>query len=439
MSSTDAGRRLFAFPVSLGRVVTAGMTAAALVTACVGTAAPSSAVAAAVPKAPRSAPRVVEGFTPYLPQVSCDPGAKPGTVALRSRMMRTFGGRDLGISRACSVGGLSEHKEGRAWDWGLRASNRAEKARATAFLRWLMAKGPRGMRGYNARRLGVMYVIYNGRIWGAYRASEGWRKYSGSESHGNHIHISLAWNGAMKRTSWWTGRKARTDYGPCVRIRGWVAPRYSGPRFMRCPTPTDPMDLIGTPRLSYGMSSPYVLQLQRRLGVRPVTGYFGPLTKAALTRFQRAHHLPATATTTRATWRALRAGATVSRSAPRLPARMSYRVRRGDSVSEIAARWRSTVPAIRSANRLRGDRINVGQVLIVPVRSSLTRYTYHRVRPGSRGTAVKVLQTTLHMRPKYRTGFFGPITKARVNAVKRRHHWRPDGVVGTRVWRALGA
>jgi peptidoglycan hydrolase-like protein with peptidoglycan-binding domain len=43
------------------------------------------------------------------------------------------------------------------------------------------------------------------------------------------------------------------------------------------------------------------------------------------------------------------------------------------------------------------------------------------------------------MRPEYRTGLFGDITKGRVDALKRRHGWPADGAAGPGVWRALGA
>ena len=97
------------------------------------------------PVAPEKPPALVEGFSPYLPQVSCDPVAKAGTLALRSMLLATYGGRDLGITRGCDVGATSEHKEGRAWDWGLNASVPAEKAVADQFLTWLLAPGPNGM------------------------------------------------------------------------------------------------------------------------------------------------------------------------------------------------------------------------------------------------------------------------------------------------------
>jgi hypothetical protein len=45
--------------------------------------------------------------------------------------------------------------------------------------------------------------------------------------------------------------------------------------------------------LKYGMRGTAVKQLQRKLHVRPVSGYFGVKTRAAVKRFQRGHHLKA--------------------------------------------------------------------------------------------------------------------------------------------------
>lgn len=431
--------------------------AAALALGALGAGAAQAAGQAAGPDpvAPAAAPAVVEGFTPYLPQVSCDPVVKPGTDALRSLLLATYGGRDFGVTRGCDIGARSEHKEGRAWDWGLDASVPAEKVLAEQFLTWLLAPGPNGMLALNARRLGVMYVIWNGRIWSAYRASEGWRGYSGGESHAGHIHISLAWTGAMKRTSWWTGQAAAVDYGPCVGTEGATAALWSAPRSTPCPAPVSAMSLTGTPLLARESTGAYVTQLQRLLSVTPVTGFFGPLTATALTTFQQAHGLPVTATTTPATWSAVRSATApapvatpTTPSAPRtqpvvagrsLPATMRYSVRKGDSLSAIATRWGSTVGAIKSASRITSDTILVGQVVAVPVRSGITKFTWTTLRKGSKGVAVKALQTALRMKKKYRTGVFGDITTGRVYRLKSGRGWPRDGVAGPGVWRALGA
>jgi hypothetical protein len=110
-----------------------------------------------------------------------------------------------GISRACSIGGRSEHKEGRAWDWSVTVGNPSHRAAARQVFTWLFRADPSGRRFAMARRLGVMYIIHNRRIWGSYRATEGWRPYVGANPHTDHVHFSFSWAGARKRTSWWDG------------------------------------------------------------------------------------------------------------------------------------------------------------------------------------------------------------------------------------------
>jgi len=426
-----------------------GVVAAVAVLAGGLAAGPVTGAAAAVadPRASVAAPSVTEGWSPYLPQTSCDPVVKPGTLALRSMLLAAYGGRDLGITRACDIGGRSEHKEGRAWDWGLDASKPAEKALATQFLDWLLAPGPNGMGGFQARRLGVMYVIYDSRIWSSYRASDGWRTYTGGESHGDHLHISMAWNGATKRTSWWTGKAAAIDYGPCVKVEGDEAAPWSGPRPTPCPEPVSAMSLTGTPLLQRESTGAYVVQLQRLLSVEPVTGYFGPITEEAVRTLQKGRGLEVTGTTTDRTWAAARSGsaaptppaATSVTSSRALPSRMRYVVRPGDSLSRLAKTWQSTVRGIKSASGLSGDLIRVGQTIVIPVRSGITKFQYTFLDKGDEGVAVRALQVALNMRPKYRTGFFGDITERRVNRLKARRGWEPDGIAGVGVWRALGA
>ena len=424
----------------------------------IGNGAPANA-AGGDPKPAVPAPAVVEGFTPYLGQVSCDPTAKPGMLALRELVLSTYGGRDSGIVRSCTVGASSEHKEGRAWDWGLDATKPAEKALAQRFLDWLLAPGPNGMVAYEARRLGVMYVVWDARVWSQYQAADGWRPYNGASAHRDHVHISLTWSGALKRTSWWTGKASATDYGPCIEVEGTPAPPWSRPRETPCPSPISAANLTGAPLLQHGSTGPYVTQLQRLLSVTPVTGFFGPITEAAVEALQKSTRQPVSGTTTPATWEAARRRVPTPPAPPvppappapappstepvtsgrSLPSRMTYSVRRGDSLSEIASRWRSTVPAIRSASGLRTDVIRVGQVITVPVRSGITKFTWTTLRRGDRGVAVKALQTALGMPAKYRTGLFADITRGEVNAVKSRRGWVADGVAGPGVWRALGA
>jgi hypothetical protein len=149
----------------------------------------------------------IEGLAAYEPQRTCDGTAKPGTTALRNLLLRdNAGSRNLGIVRGCSIGGTSEHKEGRAFDWGVNVGNAKEKAEANAFVAKLLATDQFGNKYALARRMGVMYVIWNRQIWSAYRASEGWRPYHGASAHTDHVHISLSWAGANARTSFWSGK-----------------------------------------------------------------------------------------------------------------------------------------------------------------------------------------------------------------------------------------
>lgn len=216
----------------------------------------------------------------YVPQRLCDPSAKPGTLAFANLVLSHYRtGYSGGIGRACGIGGTSEHKEGRAWDWMINANDPRQRAVAEDFIDWLTRRdGPKEQRGYNARRLGVMYVIWNREIWGAYRADQGWRDYDGTNPHTDHIHISLTWAGAMQRTSWWAGTT-------------------NGARRQKAP---DSLAVAATS--STGSAS----------------------------RSRR------------------------------------YNVVRGDTLSELAARFRTTVGEIQDANGLSGDLILVGQVLAIP-------------------------------------------------------------------------
>src|SRR5207237_1554832 len=132
-------------------------------------------------------------------------------------------------------------------DWRLGVRAPRDKAVAYAALHWLIKPGPHGEPAWNARRFGIMYVIWDGRIWAAYRASEGWRAYHGASEHTDHIHISFSWNGAEKHTSWWTGRVAPVDYGPCPAVPGRLAARWSRPNPRPCSMPPSPPGVYARP------------------------------------------------------------------------------------------------------------------------------------------------------------------------------------------------
>ena len=257
------------------------------------TAMPLGAQAAAwpVPVAHVRLPAAAEDLQPYVAQDSCDPTAKPGVTAFRSLMLATYRrGRDGGIVQSCSVPGVSEHKEGRAWDWMLSSRQSGDWAVAVRALGWLLRPGPHGEPAWNARRLGIMYIIWNHHIWGSYYADEGWRPYVGVSPHTDHIHFSFGWAGAWKRTSWWTGRVAPIDYGPCQLGPGMAAAPYHGVNRVPCL----PGDQIRSSPLVYAgpwQTGARVLAIQRALRMRPVTGVYGPSTAHAVAMWQLHHHL----------------------------------------------------------------------------------------------------------------------------------------------------
>ena len=152
----------------------------------------------------------------YEGQAQCDPAPKPGAQKLADLIKATYGGDQVvWIPRGCDVGGQSEHKEGRALDWMTSVRKPQQRANAETFLNWLLGPDQFGKPYGNAQRLGIMYIAWNDRLWRGYEINRGWtemkgcfaRQDTGSDTvcHRDHIHISLSWDGATGRTSFWDG------------------------------------------------------------------------------------------------------------------------------------------------------------------------------------------------------------------------------------------
>lgn len=155
----------------------------------------------AAPRVPDALPADVDAFAArYQAPLGCA-APRPGTLALAQLIRDAYGKQTLGTARTCPANGVatSEHHDGRAVDWMLEAGNPTQAATANEFLGWLLADEAR-----NARRLGVMYVIWNQQVWKAYDPSAGWQPYTGADPHTNHVHLSLTFSGAARETSWWT-------------------------------------------------------------------------------------------------------------------------------------------------------------------------------------------------------------------------------------------
>ncbi|HEX2177763.1 MAG TPA: hypothetical protein VHG70_17815 [Nocardioidaceae bacterium] len=246
--------------------------ASTLVFATVLIAAPTTAK---VPRAPHRYSAAIDPLAGYTPQQRCSPTAKRGTTAFANMLLRTYrSSTSLGIVRSCGIGGASEHKEGRAFDWGVSIHSAADRRAVNSVMRWLLKTDKFGNRYAMARRLGIQYMIWNRRIWGSYSASSGWRRYTGASPHTDHVHFSLSWKGARKKTTFWNPRRAgapkpkprpRPTPAPKPRPKPKPAPKPAPkPRSKPLPEPTSPRRLAaGTPLVNEQIALP----VRRRVGV----------------------------------------------------------------------------------------------------------------------------------------------------------------------------
>jgi peptidoglycan hydrolase-like protein with peptidoglycan-binding domain len=259
-------------------------------------------VLAAPPAPPVSLPAAIEPYQPYVGQKVCDPVAKPGVRAFSTMVLNAYRGTtSLGIVRDCGIGASSEHKEGRAWDWGVSAYNSTQAAQVKELLTWLLATDKADNPHANLRRLGIMYVIWNKQIFKAYDPGLGWRPYTGPSPHTDHVHFSFGWSGAKKATSFWDGTVAAVDPGPAKTAPPPV------------PTPVVPVPDVanlqvlaryGATTLRNGSTGEGVELVQRPLGLS-VDGDYGNATTAAVAAFQRSQGLEADGVFGPMSWRAL--------------------------------------------------------------------------------------------------------------------------------------
>lgn len=160
-----------------------------------------------------SLPKQVDLVDAYEGQVLCDPTPKEGAKQLAAALRRTYGNIWTNIPRDCNVSwdrGVSEHKDGRAVDWGVHVRKGSGKT-GDAFAEWVTAND-----GEMARRMGIMYIIWDSAMWRLYDMDRGWAEYSNCQSvrtgsahdticHRDHMHISMTWHGAGAWSSWYDG------------------------------------------------------------------------------------------------------------------------------------------------------------------------------------------------------------------------------------------
>ena len=160
---------------------------------------------------------VVDAPSPYEGQATCARSPRPGTVALASWLTSTYKATgSMGMMRPCASGGRSEHKDGRAFDWKADVKKKATRRAAYDFIKKALATDAAGNAHALARRMGIMYLIYDDTIWSSYNdfrarpylnaGCKKRKKCSRTLRHLNHVHISLGYAGAAAQTSWYRAR-----------------------------------------------------------------------------------------------------------------------------------------------------------------------------------------------------------------------------------------
>lgn len=388
-----------------------------------GVAASAAARVARLPTPKVSLPAALDARPTYAGQTSCDPYAKPGARAYAELMRQTFGQGGYGIERTCAAGGTSEHKEGRAIDWMLNANDPGQKAVADAATLWLTSND-----GQNARRLGVLYIIWNRKMWRAYAPERGWQPYVGESPHTDHIHTSLTWDGAMGRTSWWTGAAVgRNDVGPCRVYRGEFAPLYTGPQFQQCATALPVAPYSPFPLYVVGQKATNIAVAQRALGVN-ADGAFGAATRNALLSWQSTNRVPRTGVLDKSTWVAL---------VPNPPPASHPVTPPSNPTTKPASRPTVPLPVSSGAG---SPVVNLPpaptRVLALP-KSVTNRFTPLKglvLRPGSTGAPVRVLQRALGLRVDAK---FTILTTRAVRNVQRAHRLPMTGVTDRKTWNRI--
>lgn len=198
-------------------------------------------LAAAGPSAPVFGP-MIDDLGSYQSQTTCSATDKPGARAFRRFVLAQYPGTGAGaISRSCGSGGTSEHKEGRAWDWGVHADVKAEKSAADELIAWLLAPDEYENEVAMARRAGIMYLIWNRMVWSVWG---GWQTYCVTKKnvgcvkpgtnqvrhpHTDHVHFSFTWAGAKKKTTFYKpDRSLVADIAPGGAGGYWIAGRNGG-------------------------------------------------------------------------------------------------------------------------------------------------------------------------------------------------------------------
>ncbi|GAA2488044.1 peptidoglycan-binding domain-containing protein [Terrabacter carboxydivorans] len=225
-------------------------------------------------------------------------------------------------------------------------------------------------------------------------------------------------------------------------VRGWTgaaaAPAAS-------PAPAAPT----YPTLRFGMTSAAVKTLQAKLGSLPTTGYYGTMTRARVTAYQKFAGLPQTGVADSRTqqvllsrgWSGTGTASTVAlRSLPALDSLDTTTLpTRPAALTVTTADLRTTTtgrgPAMTTYAST-SSRSTAG-VASVEVGTSYTPYKSLTLATGSRGAAVRVLQRALGGLAV--DGVFGTVTRDKVVSLQRSLAQPQTGVVTPELWDVLEA
>jgi len=158
-------------------------------------------------------PGPVDEYASYQPEDGCRHKPMKGTRQLAAWLEKAFdGGSAVTATRACTSS-TSEHQDGRAIDWMMDATSKADRAEVTRFLGEIFATDVDAEAHALARRMGIMYVIWNDHMYASYRQFEkrdylssscpSRKKCSKTLRHRDHVHLSLSRPGGRAATTWY--------------------------------------------------------------------------------------------------------------------------------------------------------------------------------------------------------------------------------------------
>lgn len=142
-----------------------------------------------------SSSRPADPFSPHEPAGDGPvQSAQPGVLKFREFALARWGERP-GSPTNIVADKPGEHREGRAWDMMTLDLSHGQK----------IADEMTANDGELARRAGIMYMIWNRRMWRSYPKGDlpagSWGPYTGQNPHTDHIHFSFGWAGAREKTS----------------------------------------------------------------------------------------------------------------------------------------------------------------------------------------------------------------------------------------------